>query len=98
MKTLLRASIATVAVALLGVTTYGETGFLDRSVTMSGQQFGYQVYVPREFTSTQTWPIIVFLHGGGSQGLTASFPSSRVGDLPFAVVGRSFQRLFCSGR
>jgi len=75
MKTLLRASITTVAVALLGVSTYGETGFLDRSVTMSGQQFGYQVYVPRAFTSTQTWPIIVFLHGGGSQGNDSLVPT-----------------------
>ena len=75
MKTLLRTSIITIAVVLLAASTHGETGFLDRAVTMSGQRFGYQVYVPREFTSTQTWPIIIFLHGGGSQGIDSLVPT-----------------------
>jgi predicted peptidase len=45
-----------------------ETGFLDRSVTVAGVEYRYQVYVPRGFNRKQTWPVIVALHGGGEYG------------------------------
>ena len=45
-----------------------ETGFLDRSVTIGGGEYRYQVYVPRGFTRKQKWPLIVALHGGGEYG------------------------------
>lgn len=45
-----------------------ETGFLDRSVTVAGVEYRYQVYVPRRFNRKQAWPIIVALHGGGEYG------------------------------
>lgn len=45
-----------------------ETGFLDRSVTVSGVEYRYQVYVPREFNRKQKLPMIVALHGGGEYG------------------------------
>ena len=45
-----------------------ETGFLNRSVVIDGAEYRYQVYVPREYARTTTWPIILALHGGGSYG------------------------------
>ena len=45
-----------------------ETGFLNRSVMVNGSEYRYVVYVPREFTRTRSWPVIVQLHGGGSYG------------------------------
>ncbi len=45
-----------------------ETGFLDRAVVINGEEFRYQVYVPREFRRSVKWPVILALHGGGSYG------------------------------
>ena len=45
-----------------------ETGFLNRSVTINGSDYRYQVYVPREFDRRKKWPVILFLHGGGEYG------------------------------
>lgn len=45
-----------------------ETGFLDREVTVDGNRFPYQVYVPRNYSAAQTWPVILFLHGAGESG------------------------------
>ena len=54
--------------ALSAMSQHIETGFLNRSVTVNGVEYQYVVYVPREFTRKQTWPVIVALHGGGSYG------------------------------
>ena len=45
-----------------------ETGFLDRAVTVDGQEYRYQVYVPRTFSRGTKWPIVLSLHGGGEYG------------------------------
>src|SRR5262245_52720688 len=45
-----------------------ETGFLNRSVTVNGSEYRYVVYVPREFSKSRSWPVIVALHGGGDYG------------------------------
>ena len=45
-----------------------ETGFLDRSVSIDGQEYLYQVYVPREYDASREWPVILFLHGAGERG------------------------------
>lgn len=45
-----------------------QTGFLDRSVTLSGVAYRYQVYVPANYSATQRWPVILFLHGAGERG------------------------------
>jgi predicted peptidase len=37
-------------------------------VTVRGATYHYQVYVPREYTPKKLWPVIVDLHGHGSQG------------------------------
>jgi predicted peptidase len=45
-----------------------ETGFLDRSITLKGETYRYQVYVPADYVATKKWPVIAYLHGAGSQG------------------------------
>ncbi len=45
-----------------------ETGFLDRSVTVNGTEYRYQVFIPRGFKRTKSWPVIMALHGGGEYG------------------------------
>lgn len=45
-----------------------ETGFLDRAVTVDKVEYRYQVFVPREFTRSRKWPVILALHGGGEYG------------------------------
>lgn len=45
-----------------------ETGFLDRSITVAGRSYRYQVYVPADYQSKSSWPAILFLHGAGERG------------------------------
>jgi predicted peptidase len=45
-----------------------ETGFLDRSLSLHGATYKYQVFVPDNWSSNQKWPIILFLHGAGERG------------------------------
>ena len=45
-----------------------QTGFLDRAVNISGTSYRYQVYVPANFASKKSWPVILFLHGSGERG------------------------------
>lgn len=67
-----------VALVLLWSTPGGaDTGFLDRQVTLNGQTYAYQVYVPQDYTSTKAWPIVVNLHGNGAQGSDALLPTLR---------------------
>ena len=45
-----------------------ETGFLDRSITVRGATYKYQVFVPDTWTPHEKWPVILFLHGTGERG------------------------------
>ncbi len=45
-----------------------ETGFLDRTITLQGVTYKYQVYVPKDWTPHKKWPIILSLHGAGERG------------------------------
>ncbi len=60
---------------LLGMASVGsikaakrETGFLNRRVTLKGETYRYQVYVPLEWNKGKKWPVILFLHGAGERG------------------------------
>ena len=70
-KNLARSFLSGMLIAMLS-TVIGaqriETGFLNRSVTVNGSEYRYVVYVPREFTRSKMWPVIVQLHGGGVYG------------------------------
>jgi predicted peptidase len=59
--------------ALLVVPSFGraqvaETGFLDRTVVVDGDEYRYQVYVPRGYSPSERWPVILALHGSGERG------------------------------
>jgi predicted peptidase len=45
-----------------------ETGFLDRTLSLRGTTYKYQVFLPDNWSSRQKWPIILFLHGAGERG------------------------------
>jgi predicted peptidase len=45
-----------------------QSGFLDRTVTISATTYRYQVYVPADFSKKKSWPVILFLHGAGERG------------------------------
>jgi predicted peptidase len=46
-----------------------ETGFLNRTATIGGRAYRYEVYVPTGYpSSTERWPVILFLHGAGERG------------------------------
>jgi predicted peptidase len=45
-----------------------ETGFLDRTISLQGTDYKYQVFVPEGWTPHKKWPVILFLHGAGERG------------------------------
>lgn len=45
-----------------------DTGFLDRTISLQGTDYKYQVFVPENWTPHQKWPIVLFLHGAGERG------------------------------
>jgi predicted peptidase len=45
-----------------------ETGFLDRTISVGGASYKYQVFLPDDWSPKQKWPIILFLHGAGERG------------------------------
>lgn len=48
--------------------TAAETGFLDREIQHAGDTYRYQVYLPRDYSESRQWPVILFLHGAGERG------------------------------
>lgn len=45
-----------------------ETGFLDRTISVAGETYRYQVFVPSNWNRHEKWPVILFLHGAGERG------------------------------
>lgn len=45
-----------------------ETGFLNRTATVNGREYRYQVFVPANYVEKTAWPVILFLHGAGERG------------------------------
>ena len=45
-----------------------ETGFLNFSSTVQGEERAGAVYIPPEYTPSTKYPLIVFLHGSGERG------------------------------
>jgi predicted peptidase len=71
------------AAVVLAGSLVAETGFLDREVTVEGQRFLYQVYVPRNYRAERAWPVILFLHGAGQSG-SNGVAQTQIG-LPAAI-------------
>ena len=69
---MMRVALAAIAVLLVFAgTSLGqsrETGFLNRTVVDGSETRRYQVFVPGVNTTSQRWPVVLFLHGGGEQG------------------------------
>lgn len=66
-----RIPLGAIAVLLLASPCFArkqDTGFLNRTVQVAGTEYRYQVYVPANWTPTQKWPVILFLHGWGEKG------------------------------
>lgn len=67
-----RTSLVTATAVLISATALSAqdlpTGFVNRSVTVGSEQYGYQVYVPRDYRPGAALPVILFLHGGGENG------------------------------
>jgi predicted peptidase len=55
-------------IAVLAHAKAHETGFLDRTITVQGATYKYQVFVPDTWTPRKKWPVILFLHGAGERG------------------------------
>jgi predicted peptidase len=53
-----------------------ETGFLNRSVTVGGETFRYQVYVPAAYDASRAWPVVLFLHGSAERGSDGIRPTA----------------------
>jgi predicted peptidase len=66
MKTIFASVVGIFAMASLAGAA--DTGFLDRTITVAGEVYRYQVYVPVEWTSKQKWPITLYLHGADPVG------------------------------
>ncbi|MBN2312106.1 MAG: dienelactone hydrolase family protein [Candidatus Hydrogenedentes bacterium] len=54
------------------------TGFIDKVMTVDGQERAYVVFVPRGYDGRKSWPLIVFLHGAGERG-SDGYKQSEVG-------------------
>jgi len=60
-----------------------DTGFLNRSVEINGVLHKYVVYLPENWTRTEQWPVILFLHGSGERG-SEGMDQTQIG-LPQAI-------------
>lgn len=60
-----------------------ETGFLDRTIVVSGIPHRYVVYLPENWSKDEKWPVILFLHGSGERG-SEGLDETQIG-LPAAI-------------
>jgi hypothetical protein len=71
---ILRATIPTAAIVLYLISAAfahkPETRFLDRTSSVGGETYRYQVFVPFNWDAHKKWPVSLFLHGAGERGTT----------------------------
>ena len=73
----MRAAVLSAGVVLsLGSVVRADTGFLDRAVSVAGQEYRYQVFVPSGWSVDKQWPTILFLHGAGERGDDGIIPTA----------------------
>ncbi|MCS7310065.1 MAG: alpha/beta hydrolase-fold protein [Armatimonadetes bacterium] len=56
------------SVAVVQANERVETGFLNRTYVQGNLSMPYVVYVPRDYTPSKQYPVILFLHGAGERG------------------------------
>jgi acetyl esterase/lipase len=60
-----------------------DTGFLNRTLDLNGTLHRYVVYLPENWSPSQSWPVILFLHGSGERG-SEGLDQTQIG-LPQAI-------------
>jgi predicted peptidase len=84
-----------ITIALPASARQVETGFLDRTATVGGVSYRYQVFVPANWSKQKKWPVVLFLHGAGERGADGLLQTDvglghviRSGqkDIPFVIV------------
>jgi predicted peptidase len=58
----------TLAMAPRSAASSKQTGFLDRTISLNGATYKYQIFVPETWSAREKWPVILFLHGAGERG------------------------------
>jgi len=53
----------------------GETSFVNRPVTLNGNEYPVAVFVPNGWTAARKWPVVLFLHGAGERGTDGVRPT-----------------------
>lgn len=62
-------TISLFILTLVIVAVWGkEPRFLKRNVSVGGDEFIYQIYVPSDWNVNRKWPVVLFLHGLGERG------------------------------
>ena len=56
------------ALASVAVAHPHESGFLNRTISVNGETYRFQVFVPENWDRNAKWPVILFLHGAGERG------------------------------
>ena len=67
-----------------------DTGFLDRTITVQGITYKYQVFVPDNWNSHQKWPVIFFFTAPANVATMACSKRTLVSDRPFATGAPEF--------
>ena len=75
--------LSTFAASLPAFARHQDTGFLNRQITVAGEIYKYEVYLPEQWSHAQKWPVILFLHGSGERG-SDGIDETQVG-LPAAL-------------
>jgi predicted peptidase len=65
-------------------TSYSETDFPSRTVTVNGVQYGYRLYIPPNRKAGEKLPVMLYLHGSNRRG---NDNQSQVGDLYENIKG-----------
>lgn len=52
----------------VSVTDLANIPFADRAITTSDGAYQYQIFIPPQWSQSEKWPVIVFLHGAGPRG------------------------------
>ncbi len=51
------------------------TGFVEQKIMFSDTSSTYHIYIPPHWTDSDSWPIILFLHGSGERGHDGKQPT-----------------------
>lgn len=67
-QTVLTSLVVFTLIPTSAMARHHETGFINRTVSISGITYKYEVFLPEDWSSHKRWPVILFLHGSGERG------------------------------